>query len=52
MKRTLVLLLTNYLPWGFLALGAALLALSLHLEARSRRPAGPGPAPQPSVSPA
>ncbi|PJJ01325.1 Protein of unknown function (DUF3068) [Streptomyces sp. 2333.5] len=37
-QRTLVLLLTRYLPWGFLALGAALLALSLHLEARSRRP--------------
>ncbi|KIZ18324.1 DUF3068 domain-containing protein [Streptomyces natalensis] len=51
-RRTLVLLLTSYLPWGFLALGAALLALSLHLEARSRRPAGPGPAPQPPLSPA
>ena len=42
-QRTLVLLLTSYLPWGFLLLGAALLALSLHLEARSRRPhAGAG----------
>lgn len=38
-QRTLVLLLTRYLPWGFLLLGAALLALSLHLEARGRRPA-------------
>ncbi|MEU3303849.1 MULTISPECIES: DUF3068 domain-containing protein [unclassified Streptomyces] len=37
-NRTLVLLLTSYLPWGFLTLGAALLALSLYLEARSRRP--------------
>ncbi|KUL54580.1 hypothetical protein ADL22_02620 [Streptomyces sp. NRRL F-4489] len=37
-QRTLVLLLTSYLPWGFLALGAALLALGLLLEARARRP--------------
>ncbi|WP_189304834.1 DUF3068 domain-containing protein [Streptomyces albospinus] len=37
-QRTLVLLLTSYLPWGFLTLGAALLALSLLLEARGRRP--------------
>lgn len=37
-QRTLVLLLTRHLPWGFLILGAALLALSLHLEARGRRP--------------
>ncbi|MFF4953658.1 DUF3068 domain-containing protein [Streptomyces chattanoogensis] len=51
-QRTLVLLLTRYLPWGFLALGAALLVLSLHLEARSRRPAAPGPDPEPALSPA
>ncbi|WP_043269457.1 DUF3068 domain-containing protein [Streptomyces sp. CT34] len=37
-QRTLVLLLTSYLPWGFLTLGAALLALSLVLEARGRQP--------------
>ncbi|MFI7094553.1 DUF3068 domain-containing protein [Streptomyces lydicus] len=42
-QRTLVLLLTSYLPWGFLVLGAALLSLALYLEARSRRP-GPGAA--------
>ncbi|GCD46599.1 DUF3068 domain-containing protein [Streptomyces paromomycinus] len=40
-QRRLVLLLTSYLPWGFLGLGAALLTLSLVLEARGRRP-GPG----------
>ncbi|TSB18346.1 DUF3068 domain-containing protein, partial [Streptomyces benahoarensis] len=34
-QRILVLLLTSYLPWGFLTLGVALLALSLTLEARS-----------------
>ncbi|MDQ0759926.1 DUF3068 domain-containing protein [Streptomyces canus] len=38
-NRTLVLLMTSYLPWGFLILGLLLLALSLWLEARSRRPA-------------
>ncbi|WP_324783649.1 DUF3068 domain-containing protein [Streptomyces sp. H51] len=43
-NRTLVLLMTSYLPWGFLALGTLLLALSLSLEARGRRPAGPEPA--------
>lgn len=43
-NRTLVLLLTSYLPWGLLGLGTALLALSLWLEARSRRPAAPAPA--------
>ncbi|MFK8911241.1 DUF3068 domain-containing protein [Streptomyces sp. YS-3] len=42
-NRTLILLLTSYLPWGFAGLGAALLALSLWLEARSRRPAVPAP---------
>ncbi|MFF3941315.1 DUF3068 domain-containing protein [Streptomyces phaeofaciens] len=43
-NRTLVLLLTSYLPWGFLTLGVLLLALSLYLEARGRRPSGPAPA--------
>ncbi|MFJ4470453.1 DUF3068 domain-containing protein [Streptomyces sp. NPDC089424] len=42
-NRTLVLLLTSYLPWGFLTLGVLLLTLSLYLEARARRPAGPAP---------
>jgi hypothetical protein len=42
-NRTLVLLMTSYLPWGFLALGVVLLACSLYLEARSRRPSGPTP---------
>ncbi|MFF7880400.1 DUF3068 domain-containing protein [Streptomyces sp. NPDC007896] len=42
-NRTLILLLTSYLPWGFLVLGAALLSLSLYLEARSRRPGDPAP---------
>ncbi|MER6309925.1 DUF3068 domain-containing protein [Streptomyces sp. NPDC001657] len=50
-QRTLVLLLTSYLPWGFLALGAVLLALSLHLEARSRR-ATPKTDAEPALSPA
>ncbi|MER7840007.1 DUF3068 domain-containing protein [Streptomyces sp. NPDC096040] len=44
-NRTLVLMLTSYLPWGFLSLGIALLALSLCLEALGRRPADPEPAP-------
>ncbi|MFE2975303.1 DUF3068 domain-containing protein [Streptomyces sp. NPDC059258] len=39
-QRFLVLLLTSYLPWGFLGLGIGLLALALWLEARSRRPDG------------
>ncbi|UXY26933.1 DUF3068 domain-containing protein [Streptomyces sp. HUAS TT20] len=43
-NRTVVLLLTSYLPWGFLGLGLALLSLSLYLEARGRRPADPAPA--------
>ncbi|MEV7318606.1 DUF3068 domain-containing protein [Streptomyces sp. NPDC093970] len=43
-NRTLVLMLTSYLPWGFLSLGIALLALALWLEALGRRPAGPRPA--------
>ncbi|MGW4167122.1 DUF3068 domain-containing protein [Streptomyces chartreusis] len=42
-NRTLVLLLTSYLPWGFLTLGVLLLALSLYLEARGRRPRDPEP---------
>ncbi|MCT9084294.1 DUF3068 domain-containing protein [Streptomyces fulvoviolaceus] len=42
-NRTLVLLMTSYLPWGFLILGGLLLSLSLYLEARSRRPDGPAP---------
>ncbi|MFF8639401.1 DUF3068 domain-containing protein [Streptomyces sp. NPDC015345] len=42
-QRVLVLLLTSYLPWGFLGLGVLLLALSLWLEARGRRRSGPGP---------
>ncbi|WP_055702025.1 DUF3068 domain-containing protein [Streptomyces silaceus] len=40
-QRVLVLLLTSYLPWGFLALGVLLLALSLWLEARGRRSGEP-----------
>ncbi|MDK0518888.1 DUF3068 domain-containing protein [Streptomyces sp. ML-6] len=62
-QRLLVLLLTSYLPVGFLALGAALFALALWLEARSRRPGGrrphgrgpdgtPDPAPTPAPAPA
>ncbi|MFG3020339.1 DUF3068 domain-containing protein [Streptomyces sp. NPDC048254] len=47
-NRTLVLMLTSYLPWGFLSLGIALLALSLCLEALGRRPADPRPA-EPAV---
>ncbi|MFE0258054.1 DUF3068 domain-containing protein [Streptomyces sp. NPDC059010] len=43
-NRTLVLLMTSYLPWGFLALGLLLLSLSLYLEARGRRPGDPSPA--------
>ncbi|MGW2860707.1 DUF3068 domain-containing protein [Streptomyces sp. SDr-06] len=43
-NRVLVLLLTSYLPWGFLGLALALLALSLWLEARGRRPSDPPPA--------
>ena len=42
-QRVLIMLLTSYLPWGFLFLGAGLLSLSLYLEARSRRPADPTP---------
>ncbi|MDX2529864.1 DUF3068 domain-containing protein [Streptomyces europaeiscabiei] len=35
-QRLLVLLMTSYLPWGFLGLGILLLALSLYVEARGR----------------
>ncbi|MFH0520176.1 DUF3068 domain-containing protein [Streptomyces sp. M41] len=42
-NRTLVLLMTSYLPWGFAVLGVLLLALSLYLEARGRRPGDPKP---------
>ncbi|GLF98557.1 DUF3068 domain-containing protein [Streptomyces yaizuensis] len=38
-QRPLILLLTSYLPWGFLALGGCTLTLALVLEARSRAPA-------------
>lgn len=41
--RLLILLLTSYLPWGFLFLGVCLLSLSLYLEARGRRPDDPAP---------
>ncbi|MFF9565893.1 DUF3068 domain-containing protein [Streptomyces sp. NPDC014685] len=62
-QRLLVLLLTSYLPVGFLVLGAALFALALWLEARSRRPGGrrphgrgpdgtPDPVPTPAPAPA
>ncbi|MFE3470573.1 DUF3068 domain-containing protein [Streptomyces bacillaris] len=42
-QRVLVLLLTSYLPRGFLGLGIGLLALALWLEARSRQPVSPRP---------
>ena len=42
-NRTLVLLMTSYLPWGFLILGLLLMSLSLYLEARGRRPGDPRP---------
>ncbi|MFI1537015.1 DUF3068 domain-containing protein [Streptomyces anandii] len=42
-QRRLVLLVTSYLPWGFLCLGVLLLSLSLYLEARGRRTPGPAP---------
>ncbi|MFJ6567161.1 DUF3068 domain-containing protein [Streptomyces sp. NPDC091292] len=50
-QRVLVVLLTSYLPWGFLGLGAALLTLSLVLEARSRRPGDPAPTGDPEPAP-
>ncbi|MER5683620.1 DUF3068 domain-containing protein [Streptomyces sp. NPDC002205] len=53
-QRALILLLTSYLPWGFLVLAAGLLTLALWLEARSRRPGGrlPEPAAAPAPDPA
>ncbi|AWW40121.1 DUF3068 domain-containing protein [Streptomyces cadmiisoli] len=42
-NRTVVLLMTSYLPWGFLFLAGLLLSLSLYLEARGRRPGDPAP---------
>ncbi|MFJ5994474.1 DUF3068 domain-containing protein [Streptomyces sp. NPDC092370] len=42
-QRLLILLMTSYLPWGFLTLGVLLLALALYLEARGRRSSGPAP---------
>ncbi|MFR0351943.1 DUF3068 domain-containing protein [Streptomyces sediminimaris] len=50
-NRTLILLLTSYLPGGFLLLGTLLLALSLWLEARGRRPADPEPAESAAAEP-
>ncbi|MET8943446.1 DUF3068 domain-containing protein [Streptomyces sp. NPDC004542] len=53
-NRTIILLLTSYLPWGFLVLGTLLLALSLYLEAHGREPSPPKPskptAPQPATA--
>ncbi|GGW93616.1 DUF3068 domain-containing protein [Streptomyces chryseus] len=50
-NRTAVLMLTSYLPWGFLILGGSLLALALYLEARGRGPGDPAedaaPRPEP-----
>lgn len=48
-NRTLVLMLTSRLPWGFLALGVFLLSLSPLVEARGRRSgeAAPGRAREP-----
>lgn len=57
-NRLLVLLLTSYLPWGFLGLAICLLILALLLEARGRNPGEPEdrvvddrlPGPQPVVA--
>ncbi|MFI9252337.1 DUF3068 domain-containing protein [Streptomyces sp. NPDC053069] len=43
-NRTLVLMLTSYVPWASLTAGLLLLAFSLYLEARARRPEDPAPA--------
>ncbi|MER5910293.1 DUF3068 domain-containing protein [Streptomyces sp. NPDC001982] len=43
-QRQLVLLMTSYLPWGFLILAVLLLSLALYLEAHGRRPGDPAPA--------
>lgn len=50
-NRTLVLLMTSYLPWGFLILGLLLLSLSLYLEARGRHPGDPAPVEAPEPEP-
>ncbi|MGW7257852.1 DUF3068 domain-containing protein [Streptomyces sp. NPDC054834] len=50
-NRTIVLLLTSYLPWGFLILGTLLLALSLYLEAHGRGPSDPEPSPATTPEP-
>ncbi|MFI1012237.1 DUF3068 domain-containing protein [Streptomyces sp. NPDC020965] len=50
-QRRLVLLLTSYLPWGFLVLGGGLLTLALVLEARARRPDPRQTAPHPEPAP-
>ncbi|MFD5157469.1 DUF3068 domain-containing protein [Streptomyces hawaiiensis] len=42
-QRLLIVLMTSWLPWGFLTLGVLLLALALYLEARGRRRSGPEP---------
>ncbi|MBQ1087700.1 DUF3068 domain-containing protein [Streptomyces sp. B93] len=42
-NRTLVLLMTSYLPWGLLTLGVLLISLSLWLEARGRGTGAPAP---------
>ncbi|MGV9310817.1 DUF3068 domain-containing protein [Streptomyces sp. NPDC003691] len=47
-QRLPILLMTSYLPLGFLGLAGVLLALALYLEARSRRPLPPAPPPTPS----
>ncbi|TQK43816.1 DUF3068 family protein [Streptomyces sp. SLBN-118] len=51
-NRRMVLLMTSYLPWGFVVLGTGLLALALVLEARSRRPRAPAAERAPEPVPA
>ncbi|MEE1765525.1 DUF3068 domain-containing protein [Streptomyces sp. SP18BB07] len=50
-QRLLVLLMTSYLPWGFLGLGLLLLALALYVEARGRRPGEPEASKPPASEP-
>ncbi|GAQ67372.1 DUF3068 domain-containing protein [Streptomyces scabiei] len=50
-QRRIVLLMTSYLPWGFLGLGIALLALSLWVEARGRRPGAAASSRPPASAP-
>ncbi|MDX3581567.1 MULTISPECIES: DUF3068 domain-containing protein [Streptomyces] len=50
-QRLLVLLMTSYLPWGFLGLGLLLLALSLYVEARGRGPGEPESSRPPASEP-